>query len=62
LELWVEKAAAPATIIATKFAPNDPNRAVKITRPLCPYPQSAKYNGTGDPNSASSFTCVTGSH
>lgn len=60
LEQWVEKSAAPATIIATKFA--QATRTPSTTRPLCAYPQSAKYNGTGDPNSAASFTCVTGSH
>lgn len=59
LELWVEKGAAPGTIISTKYGPN---RTITMTRPLCPYPQSAKYNGTGDPNSAASFVCVTGSH
>jgi hypothetical protein len=55
LEQWVEKGAAPSTIIATKFAQGA--RTPAMTRPLCPYPQSAKYNGTGDPNSATSFTC-----
>jgi hypothetical protein len=59
LEQWVEKGAAPTTIIATKFAQG--TRTPSMTRPLCAYPQSAKYNGTGDPNSAASFTCVTGS-
>jgi len=62
LEQWIEKGVAPSTIIATKFVPNDPSRTVKMTRPLCPYPQSAKYNGTGDPNSAANFTCATASH
>ena len=28
-----------------------------MTRPLCPYPQSAKYKGSGDPNSAENFVC-----
>jgi hypothetical protein len=28
-----------------------------MTRPLCPYPQVAKYNGTGDPNDSASFAC-----
>jgi hypothetical protein len=59
LEQWVEKGASPGTIIATK---NGPNRTVTMSRPLCPYPKSAKYNGTGDPNSAASFVCVTGPH
>ena len=30
----------------------------KFSRPLCPYPQYAKYNGTGDPDAAASFSCV----
>ncbi|HJZ65300.1 MAG TPA: tannase/feruloyl esterase family alpha/beta hydrolase [Candidatus Acidoferrum sp.] len=55
LELWVEKGTAPASFIATKYA-GDP-RTVKMTRPLCPYPQSAKYKGSGDPNDASNFSC-----
>jgi hypothetical protein len=62
LEQWVEKGVAPSSIIATKYAPGDPNRAVKMTRPLCPYPQAAKYNGTGDPNSAASFSCALPPH
>jgi hypothetical protein len=56
LEQWVEKNSAPTAIIATKLAPG--TRTPAITRPLCAYPQSAKYNGTGDPNSAASFTCA----
>ena len=56
LEQWVEKGAAPTTVIATKFAQG--SRTPTMTRPLCAYPQTAKYNGTGDPNSAASFTCA----
>jgi len=59
IEAWVEKDVAPARIIATKFA-ND-SRAegpAEMTRPLCPYPQIAKYDGTGNPNDAASFTCA----
>ena len=32
--------------------------ANQFTRPLCPYPQHAKYNGSGDPDDAANFTCV----
>ncbi|MBX3619472.1 MAG: carboxylesterase family protein [Rhizobacter sp.] len=32
--------------------------AVSRTRPLCEYPEWARYNGTGDVNAAASFTCV----
>jgi Tannase and feruloyl esterase len=37
---------------------NDPNN-VQFTRPIYPYPQRAKYRGTGDPNDASSFVGLT---
>ncbi len=62
LEQWVEKGTAPSTIIATKYGTGDANRTVKMTRPLCAYPQAAKYNGTGDTNLAASFVCTTGVH
>ena len=29
-------------------------------RPLCRYPTYARYDGSGDPNRASSFTCSRG--
>jgi feruloyl esterase len=57
LEQWVEKGTAPGTIIASKFEGQDRTHA-KMTRPLCPYPQSAKYKGSGDTNDASSFACA----
>ena len=31
--------------------------ARRFTRPLCPYPQYATYDGSGDPNDAASFAC-----
>lgn len=55
---WVEKGIAPSEIVATKFVDDDPSKGVKFTRPLCPYPQTAKFKGTGDPNDASSFACA----
>jgi Tannase and feruloyl esterase len=57
LEQWVEKGDAPSTIITTKFTGDDPAKGVEMTRPLCPYPQSAKYEGSGDPNNAGNFVC-----
>jgi hypothetical protein len=56
LEQWVEKSTAPSVIIASKFEDSDPTHA-KMTRPLCPYPQAAKYKGSGDPNNAANFEC-----
>jgi feruloyl esterase len=29
-----------------------------LTRPLCPFPQVAKYKGAGDTNDAANFVCV----
>jgi feruloyl esterase len=43
-------------IIASKFEGQDQTHA-KMTRPLCPYPQAAKYKGSGDPNDAANFEC-----
>ncbi|HVR10000.1 MAG TPA: tannase/feruloyl esterase family alpha/beta hydrolase [Thermoanaerobaculia bacterium] len=56
LEQWVEKATAPSIVIASKFEGQDRTHA-KMTRPLCPYPQAAKYKGSGDPNDAANFEC-----
>src|SRR5947209_17304807 len=43
LERWVEKAIAPNAIVATKYQGRGASTGVKMTRPLCPYPQIAKY-------------------
>lgn len=59
LEQWVEKGAAPSRIIATKYADGgNPSKGVQMTRPLCPYPQVAKYKGSGDANDAANFACM----
>jgi hypothetical protein len=61
LEEWVEKGKAPSTIIASKYEGHARSQA-KMTRPLCPYPQTAKYKGTGDTNDAGSFVCELQKH
>jgi tannase/feruloyl esterase len=48
---WVENGVAPATILAQGGAV--PTR----TRPLCPYPTTAIYNGTGSTDDAANFHC-----
>ena len=58
LERWVEKGVAPQRIIATKYVDNDPAKGIQMTRPLCVYPQAAKYRGTGDTNDTGSFVCT----
>ncbi|MBZ5525459.1 MAG: tannase/feruloyl esterase family alpha/beta hydrolase, partial [Acidobacteriia bacterium] len=56
---WVEKGVAPVKIIVTKYADDlNPGKDTKMTRPLCPYPQIAKYKGAGDTNVAESFECT----
>lgn len=56
---WVEAGVAPQTITATKFV-NDTPPAVEMTRPLCVFPDVAKYNGSGSTSIAANFTCVRG--
>jgi len=51
---WVEQGVAPERIIATRFSGN----TLTLSRPLCPYPAQAVYNGSGDVNVASNFACV----
>ena len=50
---WVENGVAPDLVIAT----NTSGGVVTRSRPLCPFPQTAIYKGSGDPNVASSWKC-----
>ena len=58
LEAWAEQGTAPSAIIATKYVSDDPAKGAKLSRPMCPYPQSAHYKGSGDTNDAANFVCV----
>jgi feruloyl esterase len=58
LQQWVEKGAAPGSIIASKYG--DDKQHPKMTRPLCAYPETAKYKGSGDTNDAANFKCEAG--
>ena len=53
LEDWVERGKAPVRIIGFRSI-----NAKDRTRPLCPYPQVAKYKGSGSTDDAADFTCV----
>lgn len=59
LEEWVEHGKAPETIIATKYANDNPSQPVLRTRPLCRYPQRAAYKGSGSTDDAANFVCRT---
>jgi feruloyl esterase len=54
---WVEKGVAPDEIIATQYMNNNATMPIIRQRPLCAYPNVARYNGKGDVNSAASFFC-----
>lgn len=45
---WVEKGQQPEEVVGAVGT---------STRPHCPYPEEAVYDGTGDPNQAASFSC-----
>jgi feruloyl esterase len=50
---WVEKGKAPNQLIASRVI----DGRVTMTRPLCPYPQRARYVGTGSTSEAKNFVC-----
>jgi feruloyl esterase len=49
---WVEKGVAPASIPAARIA----DGKVVRSRPLCPYPETAVYKGSGSVDEAASFS------
>jgi pimeloyl-ACP methyl ester carboxylesterase len=55
---WVEKGVAPKTLQASRKRPD----GTTLTRPLCPYPATAKWTGTGSTDDAANFMCVDGKH
>ncbi len=57
LERWVEQGIAPDRIIASKRQGDAKSPAVR-TRPLCPFPQVARYKGSGSTDDAANFVCV----
>jgi feruloyl esterase len=50
---WVENGTAPQSIVATKMKEGK----VVRSRPLCPYPQVARYSGSGSADDAANFAC-----
>jgi feruloyl esterase len=54
LEKWVEQGTAPDVLIASHSVAGRVDR----TRPLCPYPQVARYKGTGSSDEAANFVCA----
>ena len=54
IDHWVDSGQAPDRIIAS-----NPPGEVARTRPLCPYPQVARYSGSGSTDQAENFQCRT---
>jgi len=54
IEEWVARGRAPAQIVASHATDGKVDR----TRPRCPYPQIARYKGTGSLSDAASFACA----
>lgn len=54
LERWRESGKPPDRIEAAHVE----NNRVEMTRPLCRYPQIAKYTGSGSTNDAENFVCA----
>jgi feruloyl esterase len=51
---WVEHGRTPDRLLAREVARDG---RVLNTRPLCPYPERAVYDGSGNPTDAASFAC-----
>jgi feruloyl esterase len=54
LEDWVEEDTAPEEIIASRVS----GGVVTRTRPICAYPQVARYVGFGSIDDAANFVCI----
>jgi len=53
IDKWADQGKAPDSIIASR-----PPNEKPMTRPICPYPQIAKYKGSGSIDDAVNFICV----
>jgi feruloyl esterase len=53
LEQWVEGGSAPERIVAQRVVAGQ----LEFSRPLCPHPAEAVWDGVGDPSQSGSFRC-----
>ncbi len=54
LSEWVEHGKAPNRIVASRVTAGHADH----TRPLCPYPQEARWTGRGSTDEAANFACA----
>ena len=50
---WVERGEKPARLVASKLNAGK----VVSTRTICPFPQTARYSGSGDTSDAANYSC-----
>lgn len=51
IDRWVSSGNAPGQVVATK-------KGSPLTRPVCAWPEVARYKGAGDSNDPASYSCV----
>lgn len=54
---WVENDSPPETLNGTKFFNDDAAQGIEFVRPHCRYPYRTTYDGSGNPNVTTSWTC-----
>jgi feruloyl esterase len=57
LERWVEQGGAPEQVLASKLKAGTNPPTVVRTRPLCAYPLTAHWKGSGSTDDAANFVC-----
>ena len=55
IRMWVEEDQVPDRLVAVK---QDASGGTRLSRPVCPYPQLAVYDGTGSTDAQGSFACA----
>jgi feruloyl esterase len=61
---WVEEDKAPETLIATEWKDQDVKNGVRRQRPLCKWPEQARFTNEGSPDDAKNWKCenIHGEH
>jgi feruloyl esterase len=60
LVAWRESGRIPQSITATHYVKDDQSQGIAFQRPICPYPENARYLGEGKPKDPRNFVCAVG--
>ena len=60
LVAWRERGRIPHGIVATHYVKDDQSQGIAFQRPLCPYPENARYIGRGKRSAPQNFVCAAG--